>query len=179
LLNLPNILTIIRFFLVPLFVISFYSDLRYRYFLAITIFLISGITDILDGYIARKYNMITKFGKLFDPLADKLMILAVLWCLMSKNFIPQIIFHIVLLKELFMIVGSLFLYRRIKLVVSSNIFGKLSTFLFYIAIILALLKIKESIYFLIIAVTFAIFAMVVYTIKYINEYKNLKGTSNE
>lgn len=179
LLNLPNTLTVIRFFLIPLFIFVFFSHLKFNYIIAIVIFLLSGITDILDGYIARKYNMVTKFGKLFDPFADKLMIIGVLWCLETKKFIPSIILYIVLLKELVMIVGSLFLYRRINLVVSSNIYGKISTFLFYVAIILLLLKIRISLYFLIVAVIFALFALIVYSVKYISEYRRIKGTSNE
>ena len=94
-LNLPNILTIFRFFLIPLFIFAFLSSLKFNNVLAIVIFLLSGVTDVLDGYIARKYNMVTKFGKLLGPLADKLMIISVLWCLVVKKLIPAIILYIV------------------------------------------------------------------------------------
>ncbi|WAM34841.1 CDP-diacylglycerol--glycerol-3-phosphate 3-phosphatidyltransferase [Caldicellulosiruptor morganii] len=177
--NFPNSLTILRFLLIPLFVLAFFSNIKYKYMIAIGIFLLSGLTDILDGFIARRYNMVTKFGKLFDPLADKLMILTVLWCFVYKNYIPSIIFYIVLVKELFMILGSAILYGRIKIVVSANIYGKIATFLFYVAIISILLKIKISIYILMMAVIFAIFAFVVYSMKYLSEYKKLRSTSNE
>jgi len=179
LLNLPNLLTILRFFLIPLFVLVFFSSLKYNYLIAIGIFLISGITDVLDGFIARRYNMVTKFGKLFDPLADKLMILSVLWCLAYKGYIHSIIFYIVLFKELFMIIGSVILYGKIKIVVSANIYGKIATVLFYVAIVSLLLNIKMSFYILIVAVIFAIFALIMYTVKYVSEYKKLKSTSNE
>jgi len=179
LLNLPNVLTILRFFLIPLFVLAFFSSLRYNYLIAIGVFLLSGLTDVLDGFIARRCNMVTEFGKLFDPLADKLMILTVLWCLAYKGYIPSIIFYIVLFKELFMIVGSVILYGKIKIVVSANIYGKIATVLFYIAIISLLLNMKISLYILVIAVVFAIFALIVYTVKYLSEYKKLKSTSNE
>ncbi|ABP67591.1 CDP-diacylglycerol--glycerol-3-phosphate 3-phosphatidyltransferase [Caldicellulosiruptor saccharolyticus DSM 8903] len=177
--NLPNVLTILRFFLIPLFVLAFFSSLRYNYLIAIGVFLLSGLTDVLDGFIARRCNMVTEFGKLFDPLADKLMILTVLWCLAYKGYIPSIIFYIVLFKELFMIVGSVILYGKIKIVVSANIYGKIATVLFYIAIISLLLNMKISLYILVIAVVFAIFALIVYTVKYLSEYKKLKSTSNE
>lgn len=104
--NLPNILTILRFVLVPVFAAIFLSHLKYNYLIALSIFLLSGLTDVLDGFIARRYNMITQFGKLFDPLADKLMILTVLWCLVLKEYIPSWVFYIVLAKEIFMILGS-------------------------------------------------------------------------
>ncbi|WAM32700.1 CDP-diacylglycerol--glycerol-3-phosphate 3-phosphatidyltransferase [Caldicellulosiruptor naganoensis] len=177
--NLPNLLTILRFFLIPLFVLIFFSNLKYRYMIAIGIFLFSGLTDVLDGFIARRYNIVTKFGKLFDPLADKLMILTVLWCFVYKGYISPIIFYIVLFKELFMIVGSAILYGRIKIVVSANIYGKIATVLFYIAIISLLLKLEMSLYILVIAVIFAIFALIVYTVKYLSEYRRLRSTSDE
>lgn len=179
LLNLPNVLTILRFFLIPLFVLVFFSSVKYNYLIAIGVFLLSGLTDVLDGFIARRYNMVTEFGKLFDPLADKLMILTVLWCLAYKGYVPSIVFYIILFKELFMIVGSVILYGRIKIVVSANIYGKIATVLLYIAIISLLLNMKISLYILMIAVVFAIFALIVYTVKYLSEYKKLKSTSNE
>ncbi|AZT90250.1 CDP-diacylglycerol--glycerol-3-phosphate 3-phosphatidyltransferase [Caldicellulosiruptor changbaiensis] len=177
--NLPNVLTILRFFLIPLFVLVFFSSVKYNYLIAIGVFLLSGLTDVLDGFIARRYNMVTEFGKLFDPLADKLMILTVLWCLAYKGYVPSIVFYIILFKELFMIVGSVILYGRIKIVVSANIYGKIATVLLYIAIISLLLNMKISLYILMIAVVFAIFALIVYTVKYLSEYKKLKSTSNE
>lgn len=78
-----------------------------------------------------------------------------------------------------MIVGSVILYGKIKIVVSANIYGKIATVLFYIAIISLLLNMKISLYILVIAVVFAIFALIVYTVKYLSEYKKLKSTSNE
>ena len=95
---------------------------------------ISGLTDILDGFIARKFNFITNFGKLIDPLADKATQIAVLTVLTIQNVIPLWILVIVLLKECIMIAGASFLYGK-ELVVSSKWYGKLSTVLFYIAIV--------------------------------------------
>ncbi|ADL42394.1 CDP-diacylglycerol/glycerol-3-phosphate 3-phosphatidyltransferase [Caldicellulosiruptor obsidiansis OB47] len=178
-LNLPNILTILRFILVPVFAAIFLSHLKYNYLIALSMFLLSGLTDVLDGFIARRYNMVTQFGKLFDPLADKLMILTVLWCLVLKEYIPSWVFYIVLAKEIFMIVGSALLYGKIKIVVSANIYGKISTFLFYIAIVALILRWQISFFTLILALIFAVFALVMYVSKYVNEYKRLKSTSRE
>ena len=130
----PNILTIIRFLLIPVIVLMLVNR---NYIGAIIVFSISGITDILDGTIARKYNLISDFGKLMDPLADKATQLSVLFTLTAKRIIPFWIVSIVALKEFFMVCGASFLYGK-DLVVSSKWYGKTSTVLFYIAIVVSL-----------------------------------------
>lgn len=85
--NIPNFLTLVRFLLIPLFVYTFFYVPEGNTYAAV-IFILSGITDILDGYIARHYNQVTKIGTLLDPLADKLMILTVLTSLWIKDLIP-------------------------------------------------------------------------------------------
>ena len=72
---IPNILTIFRIILVPIFVFIIMSDIRYSYFIALVSFLIASITDALDGKLARKYGAISKFGLFMDPLADKALVL--------------------------------------------------------------------------------------------------------
>ena len=77
--NLPNKLTLLRLILIPFFIAAFYLGFfAGHYFVALGIFVVASLTDFLDGYIARKYNMITDFGKLADPVADKLMQFAML-----------------------------------------------------------------------------------------------------
>ena len=131
----PNILTIIRFCLVPIIVILLAKG---NYLGAIITFSISGITDILDGAIARKYNFISDFGKLMDPLADKITQLSMLFMLTVKRIIPLWIIVVVMIKEVLMVCGASFLYGK-ELVVSSKWYGKLSTVLFYVAIVISLL----------------------------------------
>ena len=133
--NIPNILTIIRFILIP---VILYFIITGNYLLGFIFFTISGITDILDGTIARKYNLISTFGKLMDPLADKLTQISVLATLTFKDIIPIWILVIVILKELIMIIGASFLYGK-DVVVYSKWFGKLATVLFYLAIVLSLI----------------------------------------
>lgn len=133
--NIPNILTIIRFLLIP---IILYFIITGNYLLGFIFFTISGITDILDGTIARKYNLISTFGKLMDPLADKLTQISVLATLTFKDIIPIWILVIVIFKELIMIIGASFLYGK-DVVVYSKWFGKLATVLFYLAIVLSLI----------------------------------------
>ena len=132
--HLPNILTIIRFLLIPLIIVFAIQD---NYIATIIILTISGLTDILDGYIARKFNFISDFGKLMDPLADKATQVTILTVLTIQKIIPLWILIIVLLKELLMISGASFLYGK-ELVVSSKWYGKLATVLFYVAIVCSL-----------------------------------------
>ena len=129
--HIPNILTVTRFFLIPFVIYALVVD---NYLMAFIFLTISGLTDVLDGFIARKFNFITNFGKLIDPLADKATQISVLIALMLKNIIPFWMIAIVALKEAAMIAGASFLYGK-ELVVSSKWYGKLSTVLFYIAIV--------------------------------------------
>ena len=133
--HIPNILTIIRFLLIPFILFYIFTG---RYILAFIFFTISGITDIADGCIARKYNLISNFGKLMDPLADKLTQIATLTSLVVVDIIPLWILIIVLSKEFIMICGASFLYGK-DVVVYSKWYGKLSTVLLYVAIVFSLL----------------------------------------
>lgn len=133
--HVPNILTIIRFLLIPVIIVFAFQD---NYIAAIIVLTISGLTDILDGYIARKFNFITDFGKLMDPLADKATQVALLGTLTIQKIIPLWIIVIVIIKEFLMISGASFLYGK-ELVVSSKWYGKLATVLFYVAIVCSLL----------------------------------------
>ena len=133
--HVPNALTIIRFLLIPVIVISIFNG---DYIIAFIFFTVSGITDIADGCIARKFNLISNFGKLMDPLADKLTQIATIASLTLKDIIPIWILAIVLLKELIMIAGASFLYGK-DVVVYSKWYGKLATVLFYVAIVCSLL----------------------------------------
>ena len=132
--HVPNILTIIRFLLIPIIVIFAFQD---NYIATIIILTISGLTDVLDGYIARKYNFITNFGKLMDPLADKMTQVALLGTLAIQKIIPVWIIVVVIIKEFLMVSGASFLYGK-ELVVSSKWYGKLTTVLFYVAIVCSL-----------------------------------------
>lgn len=138
----PNLLTILRFLLIPIIVIACVQG---DYILAIVVLTVSGITDILDGTIARKYNFISDFGKLMDPLADKATQISLLTTLFIKGVIPIWILAVVVLKEFCMVSGASFLYGK-ELVVSSKWYGKLATVLFYAAMVISLLleQIGES-----------------------------------
>ena len=131
---IPNTLTVLRFLFIPIIIDFIFKG---NYLLAFIFFTISGITDILDGFIARKFNFVSNFGKLMDPLADKLTQICVLGSLVIVKIIPIWILLIVMLKELIMIIGASFLYGK-NVVVYSKWYGKLATVLFYLAIVVSL-----------------------------------------
>ena len=162
--HIPNILTILRFVLIP-FILYFLSiD---NYVLTFVFLTLSGITDVLDGFIARKFNFITDFGKLIDPLADKATQLLTLAALVLKNIIPLWILGLLILKEFIMIAGASFLYGK-ELVVSSKWYGKLATVLIYVAIVCSLvikqfsLPFKFDTYIYYLAIISTIFSLIMY-----------------
>ena len=104
--HIPNALTILRFILIPFIIVYIFKD---QYMEAFVFLTISGLTDVLDGIIARKFNFITNFGKLIDPLADKTTQISILVVLALKDIIPMWILVIVFIKEFVMVSGASFL----------------------------------------------------------------------
>ena len=131
--NVPNVLTMLRAALIPVFLILYYSSMQYR---ALFVFLLASATDLLDGYIARKYNLITNFGKLMDPLADKLMVISVLFVQTLSGILPPAAVIIVVAKELIMVLGGIYMLKK-GIVVYSELVGKAAQFLFIAAIALS------------------------------------------
>lgn len=98
--NLPNKLTMFRILLIPILVVVMMMSSDVKFLYALIIFAIASITDTLDGIIARKYNLITDFGKFMDPLADKLLVISMMICLIEVNVIPAWIVIIIVAREL-------------------------------------------------------------------------------
>ena len=131
-LNIPNALTILRIALIPVFVGCFFSGHTTA---ALCAYITAGLTDALDGYLARKLNQITSFGKLMDPLADKLMQVSMLLCLCSEGYVPWCALFILLGKEIILVTGGAVLLKKRHVVVKSNWSGKTATVLLIAAII--------------------------------------------
>ena len=127
-LTIPNILSFFRLCLIPLIVWQYVF--KQNYFIALYLLALSGLTDIADGIIARKFNMISDFGKAFDPIADKLTQIAMLFCLVTR--FPNMWLPLILLivKELFAGVTSLMMVRR-GVVLGADWHGKVTTALLY------------------------------------------------
>jgi cardiolipin synthase len=165
--NIPNALTIIRLMLIPGFAYYFFSPMEYGSRIAVLIFVLAGLTDVLDGFIARKYNLITRLGIVLDPLADKLMLLTVLISITLKNQIPFWIIVVVATKETLLMLGAINLFSDHDIVVPANKVGKLSTIAFYIAILAVTFEIPYNRVMLDGFVFVTIVALVVYVNGYI------------
>ena len=131
--TIPNMLTILRMILIPVFVVLFFRGHKMA---ALGVFCAASLTDMLDGYLARKLNQITDFGKLFDPLADKLMVLTAMICQTFWGPLPLIAVIIVAAKELLMVLGGVFMLSK-DVVVYSNYFGKAAQVGFIASLILS------------------------------------------
>ena len=133
--NVANLLTMLRIFMIPVAAYMFHLA---AFDAAACIFLVACFTDVLDGFIARRFNMITDVGKLLDPLADKGMQLTVLVSLAFCRRMPPVAVGVILAKEILMFVGGLFLYRK-KIVVAANWYGKAATVLVSLCVMAVLL----------------------------------------
>lgn len=163
--NVPNVLTMLRMLLIPVFVAVFAAG-HTKW--ALVVFLAASLTDMLDGYIARKYQLITNFGKLMDPLADKLMVCTALVCQGVRGIIPWAAIILVMVKELLMVLGGAFMLKN-DVVVYSNLLGKAAMCAFVAALVLsffhaefATLGLQVDSIVLLIAVVLTVVAMVNY-----------------
>lgn len=171
--NLPNILTIIRFIIVPFMA---YFLINENFTIAILLYVLASATDVLDGFIARKFNQITDLGKFLDPLADKLLQFSALVGLWIVNLIPLWIVIIFFIKEISMGLGAIKLLKK-HIIIQSKWFGKLSTIFFFLAIIASMLSSKITILanyiipLFILALMSLLFAFIMYLSSYIQETK--------
>ena len=135
--NIPNALTMLRLVLIPVFVVVFFSTPRDQdKVAAFIIFAVASITDMFDGMLARKLNQITDFGKLFDPLADKVMVVTAMVCQAIIGVFPWVAIIIVAAKELVMLFGGMFMLSK-GVVVYSNYWGKTAQVFFIASLILS------------------------------------------
>lgn len=139
--TIPNILSCFRIFLIPVFIVCYFNAPAEAIAIwPILILLLSGLTDVLDGFIARRFNMISDLGKMLDPVADKLTQAAVIGCLMIR--FPEMVFLFVIyvVKEIFMLSGGLVMLKgKKKQVPYARWYGKLSTFEMYTAMAILLI----------------------------------------
>ena len=127
--KVPNILSAFRLLLVPVFAVVFFSSIAGAYILAACVYILALITDILDGYIARHFDAVSRLGRILDPLADKLMGAAVLACMAIAHILPVWSVLVFVGKELLMLAGSVIMLRQESDVMSANYVGKAATFL--------------------------------------------------
>ena len=151
--NLPNKLTLLRLILIPFFIAAFYLGFfAGHYFVALGIFVVASLTDFLDGYIARKYNMVTDLGKFLDPIADKVLVLAGLIVLIADPYETNVFGRIGIIGIIYggvgvsiimareMVVSSLRMMAAKKgIVLAAEMTGKVKTFFTDVTIIVLLL----------------------------------------
>ena len=173
--NIPNLLTSLRIVLVPIYLSVFFSSRENAILIAGIVFILAGISDVLDGYIARKYDMTTKLGTVLDPLADKLMTFAVLFSYTWKKIIPPWIIIALGLKEVTMIIGGSILYLfKGNQVLASNVFGKVATVCFYGATLSVIFHLPNTItrVLFILTVVLNIVAFINYLLIYLKMREN-------
>ena len=137
--NIPNYITCIRILLIPIYL---YFFIQGNIAAAALFFAISAFTDFIDGYIARKFNLKSKFGKLLDPLADKLTIISILLVLIYLNIIPRLLSYIILAREIFIFLSGIITYFFGLNFINPSFIGKFSIALLYLAIALKLFDIN-------------------------------------
>ena len=134
--HIPNVLSALRILMVGVFIYFFVQE---QYLACLITYITAFLTDLLDGYLARRNNWISDIGKVLDPLADKLMLLTALMCFLTKGWLPLYMIVIVFAKELTMIIGGAILFRK-NVVVYSDWFGKLASGFFNASVALTLAK---------------------------------------
>lgn len=138
--NVPNMLTIFRILLVPIFVFFMLINQNDSVYLTISliIFIVASMTDAIDGKIARKYNSVTNFGKFMDPLADKILVMSALLCLLNLKLIDVVLVIIILSRE-FLVTSLRLIASSNGKIIAANSLGKLKTISQILAIISCLI----------------------------------------
>ena len=141
--NLPNKLTILRTLMIPVFLFFLLTDYAgdYSKWIAVVVFILASLTDFLDGHIARKYNLVTNFGKFMDPLADKLLVCSALIALVDLNRIAAWIVIIIIARE-FIISGFRLVASDNGVVIAASYWGKFKTAFQMITIIMLVLNLN-------------------------------------
>ena len=141
--NLPNKLTMFRVRLIPFFVVFLLVDITpVDKWIALAIFIVASLTDLLDGKIARKYNLVTNFGKFMDPLADKLLVCSALICLVALNRVPAWIVIVIIARE-FIISGFRLIASDNGVVIAASYWGKFKTTFQMVMICLMIVDIEQ------------------------------------
>ena len=141
--NLPNKLTIMRVILIPFFVFFLLSPYfpAYGNYIAVAIFIVASLTDMLDGKIARKYNLVTNFGKFMDPLADKLLVCSAMICLIELDRLAAWIVIVIIARE-FIISGFRLVASDTGVVIAASYWGKFKTTFQMLMVIVLILDIQ-------------------------------------
>ena len=138
--HVPNLLSIFRICLVPVFIVVFLTDDSEIKLAAVVVYAVASLTDFLDGFIARRFQAISRLGKVLDPIGDKLMTVAVLTCITIEGIVPLWALVAVGVKEVTMMIGGIITHKMSGVeIVQSNIIGKTSTVVFFVVFVILIL----------------------------------------
>ncbi|UJF16167.1 CDP-diacylglycerol--glycerol-3-phosphate 3-phosphatidyltransferase [Jeotgalibaca sp. MA1X17-3] len=169
---IPNTLTLLRLLMIPFYFVVFYSDHPDSVMQAMYIFILASVTDVLDGYLARKYDVVSKFGMVADPFADKMMQLSVLFTLSHLNILENWFFWFILFKEALQIgLGLVMVSMKPRMIIPANIFGKITTVMIFITIIIAVLDFSGAFFIQVVVNILAIITVTQYAYQFIKELK--------
>ena len=145
--NLPNKLTVLRVIMIPVFLVFLLTDCAgdASKYIAAAVFVLASLTDMLDGRIARKYNLVTNFGKFMDPLADKLLVCSALICLIQLELIPAWVVIIIIARE-FIISGFRLVASDNGVVIAASYWGKFKTAFQMLTVIVLILNIPNKVF---------------------------------
>jgi cardiolipin synthase len=168
--NVPNFLTLVRFLAIPVLAYLIYAGDDHN-FAAFLLFVGIWLTDMLDGFIARRFNQITEFGKLFDPFVDKLFQLTTAVMMFVVGKVPIWVPLVIFFRELMMIVGSALLFKKNSTVVFAQWYGKVGTVLYVLAFAILFFLDQDQCrlanYIFIVPVLWSLYACLRYTIAYL------------
>ena len=182
-LNIPNTLSFFRMLLIPVFIVFYMMADKNNYIYyayAASALILSGLTDLCDGAIARKFNQVTELGKILDPIADKLTQMAVVVCVAIKlnDIAITLALALFVLKEIAMIIGGYIILKNDIVIQPSQWYGKVATAVFYVvmaAIALFNLGVKTALILILIAAAFMLFAF----FRYLSDYFRMMATKKE
>ena len=166
--NLPNKLTVMRVILIPFFVFFMMAPCfeGYGNYIAVAIFIVASLTDLLDGKIARKYNLVTNFGKFMDPLADKLLVCSAMICLIETGQLAAWIVIIIIARE-FIISGFRLVASDNGVVIAASDWGKFKTTFQMLMVIVLILNIQNT-FFQILGVVLTYIALILTVVSLID-----------
>ena len=177
--SVPNILCYIRFLLIPVFVVTYIrANEPKQYFQAAAVVFLSGLTDFLDGFIARRFDMVTELGKIIDPLADKLTQASLIFILVVKIKWMFLLLILFVIMQLFLLVAGIVMLKKGTKLNGAKWFGKVSTTVFYatmlVLVAIPTLSIGMTNILMIVCGAFLLLSFLMYINEYILMYNRLK-----
>jgi cardiolipin synthase len=178
--SIPNILCYIRFLLIPVFLVTYIrADEPKQYIQAATVVFLSGLTDFLDGFIARRFDMVTELGKIIDPLADKLTQASLIFILVVKIKWMFLLLILFVIMQLFLLVAGIVMLKKGTKLNGAKWFGKVSTTVFYatMLVLVAVPTLRTGITntLMMVCGAFLLLSFLMYIKEYILMYHNLKN----